>query len=231
MAAPTSPDAAELRLNLGSDGTYQVQVKSWREIPFRTVVRQQYDFSCGSAAVATLLSFHYGRTTPEQQVFTDMWNKGDQEAIRKVGFSMLDIKNYLDGMGYRTEGFRLTPAQLRQAARPGLVILDLKGYKHFVVVKGVVADRVLVGDPMLGLGQYTMKEFQSHWNGIFLAVVSSPLKGRPTFNLTSDWSPWSRAPLTEGPRDFPLTKVTDNLPLVSQLTPQILFDPRNPSGQ
>lgn len=231
LAAPTQPDAAELRLSNGADGSFRIHVMSWQEIPFRSVVRQQYDFSCGSAAIATLLSFHYGRPTPERSVFSAMWDKGDQEAIRKVGFSMLDIKNYLDSIGYRTEGFRLTPAQLRQTARPGIVILDLKGYKHFVVVKGVEGDRVLVGDPMLGISQYSMAEFQSHWNGIFMAVVASPLKGRPGFNLASDWTPWSTAPLREGVPYRPISQITDNLPPDYQITPRILFDPRNPSGQ
>jgi predicted double-glycine peptidase len=214
-----------MKLNNGADGNYSVPVMSWREIPFRTVVRQQYDFSCGSAAVATLLTYQYGLPTPEGRVFATMWEKGDQEAIRKVGFSMLDIKNYLDGIGYRTEGFRLSIAQLRQAARPGLVILDLKGYKHFVVVKGVIGDRVLVGDPMLGLGQYTLKQFQEHWNGIFLAIVSSPAKEAPTFNLASDWTPWSKAPLDWGRPDVPITRLTDNLPPTYQLTTQIIIGP------
>jgi hypothetical protein len=231
LLIPAHLDAAEMRLNLGADGNYSIHVRSWAEIPFRTVVRQQFDFSCGSAAVATLLSYHYDRPTPEAQVFSTMWEKGDQAAIRKAGFSMLDIKNYLDGIGYRTQGFRLTIAQLQQAARPGLVILDLRGYKHFVVVKGVEDGQVLVGDPMLGLSRYSLANFQSHWNGIFLAVVASPLKSRPTFNLVSDWTPWATAPLETAAYATPITKLTDYLPPIYQITPQILVDPRNPGGQ
>lgn len=229
-AAPSRLSAGEVRLSQGADGNYRVAVMSWQEIPFRSVVRQQYDFSCGSAAVATLLSHHYGARTPERQVFTAMWETGDQSAIRKAGFSMLDIKNYLDGIGFRTEGFRLTPAQLRQAARPGIVILDLNGYKHFVVVKGVQGDRVLVGDPMLGLNQYSLADFAKHWNGIFLAVIRSPAKVRPTFNLASDWTPWSRAPLRLGLPEMPISQVTNYLPPDYQLSREILIDPRNPSG-
>jgi predicted double-glycine peptidase len=231
LLLPTYPDAAEMRLNNGTEGSYSIHVRSWAEIPFRTVVRQQFDFSCGSAAVATLLSYHYGRPTPEAQVFTAMWAKGDQTAIRKAGFSMLDIKNYLDSIGYRTEGFRLTAAQLRQAARPGLVILNLKGYKHFVVVKGVANDQVLVGDPMLGLSRYSLADFQSRWNGIFLAVVASPLKSRPDFNLASEWVPWATAPLETAAYAVPITKLTNYLPPLYQITPQIIVDPRNPGGK
>src|SRR5208283_4171640 len=62
---------------------------------FRTTWHQQYDFSCGSAAVATLLSFHYGRPTNETTVFKAMFAAGDQARIQVQGFSLLDMKRYL----------------------------------------------------------------------------------------------------------------------------------------
>ena len=50
---------------LGEPGSsYSMSVRSLKEMrlreAFRTTLRQQYDFSCGSAAVATLLTHHYG---------------------------------------------------------------------------------------------------------------------------------------------------------------------------
>src|SRR3546814_13412897 len=66
---------------------------TWWDIPFRSVIRQRYDFSCGSAALATLLTYHYGAPTSEAMPFRAMWEKGDREAIRKVGFSMLDMRS------------------------------------------------------------------------------------------------------------------------------------------
>ena len=89
----------------GEGAGASVKVTSWRDIPFRTVVRQQYDFSCGSAAVATLLTYQYGRKVSEAEVFKAMYAVGDQEKIQKVGFSMLDMKRYLDEHGH--EGRRV----------------------------------------------------------------------------------------------------------------------------
>jgi hypothetical protein len=43
----------------GIGGGDNVLVKSMKERKFEQVVRQQYDFSCGSAALATLLTYHY----------------------------------------------------------------------------------------------------------------------------------------------------------------------------
>lgn len=191
---------------------------SWAEIPFRSVVRQQYDFSCGSAAVATLLSFHYGVQTPERPIFGSMWAAGDQPTIRKLGFSMLDIKHYLDSIQFRTEGFRLSLDQIRRLDRPGIIILDLKGYRHFVVVKGVAGDQVLVGDPMLGLMRYSTTDLMAHWNGIFLTIVDSPDHRQPRFNVAGDWRRWSTAPLQDGDLRTSIASVTDNLPPLYQIT-------------
>lgn len=224
----STPGDAEVRLSATDAGaSYQVSVMTWWEIPFRSVVRQRYDFSCGSAAVATLLSFHYDRPTPEREAFAAMWRAGDREAIRRVGFSMLDMKAYLDGIGYRTEGFRLTPEELGQFAQPVIVLIDLNGFKHFVVVKGVRGDRVLVGDPMLGITEYAARDFAAMWNGIALAVVEAPDARRAAFNLAGDWGPWSRAPMEDGGGMRVATgDLTTNLPPSYQITPQILLDVR-----
>ena len=217
---------AEVRLSGEAGGNYRVSVRSWWEIPFRSVVRQQYDFSCGSAAVATLMTYHYGRPTPERVAFAGMWEAGDQAVIRKSGFSMLDMKNLLTKLGYRAEGFKLTVDQLKTINQPGIVLLDLNGYKHFVVVKGLRDGTVLVGDPMLGLGQYSRKDFAKVWNGVFLGIVSGPDDVRPKFNLASDWGPWASAPLEQGGIRVAVGDLTTHLPFDYQISSELLFNVR-----
>lgn len=219
------PAAAEVRLSGEAGGNYTVDVMSWWEIPFRSVVRQQYDFSCGSAALATLLTYHYGRSTPEQAAFKRMWDTGDQEAIRKVGFSMLDMKAYLAGIGLRADGYRLGETGLLKMNRPAIVLLDLKGFKHFVVIKGLRNGRVLVGDPMLGLNEYAIADFMKVWNGIAL-IIAKPDGRSPAFNLAGDWGPWSTAPMEDGAMRIANDDFTTHLPPSYQITPQILLDVR-----
>src|SRR3546814_17093066 len=101
-ALAAAPAAAEVRLTgPETGGTYQLQVMTWWDIPFRSVIRQRYDFSCGSAALATLLTYHYGAPTSEAMPFRAMWEKGDREAIRKVGFSRSEERRVGKG-GVRT---------------------------------------------------------------------------------------------------------------------------------
>jgi uncharacterized protein len=114
--------SAEVRLGVeATGGNYAVHVMTWWEIPFRSIVRQRYDFSCGSAALATLLTHHYGIRTPERQPFLAMWNNGDRVKIRKSGFSMLDMKSYLLSRGFKAEGYRMTVDELVKVSQPSIV--------------------------------------------------------------------------------------------------------------
>ena len=217
-----SPAVANTRITAGAAGTERVAVISWAEIPFRTVIRQQFDFSCGSAAVATMLSYNYGYRTAEQPVFAEMWRVGDQPIIRKQGFSMLDIKRYLDRIGYKAEGFRLTIAKLKAVDQPGIIILNLNGYKHFVVIKGVTGDKVVVGDPMLGLMKYTFADLAARWNGIFLTIVAKPDHRPVLFNTAGDITPWAGTALSAGVARSSLAQTTNYLPPFYQITPTVL---------
>ena len=219
-AAAAAPEAAaQVRLN-GQAGEFQVSVMSWRDIPFRTVVRQQYDYSCGSAAVATMLRFHYGLNVHEAEVFQSMYERGDQARIRSVGFSMLDMRSYLEQRGFRADGLRLSLDRLAALQVPAIALITHDNYRHFVVVKGISADRVLVGDPTFGLQTYTRAEFEQIWNGVVLAVRQTP-EGwpPPAYNRAEEWRPWSRAPLNMAQQPISATDLTLSFRELYQITP------------
>lgn len=197
-----SPAEAQVRTHGEGGGSYTVSVMSWRDIPFRTVVRQQYDYSCGSAAVATLLRFHYGTHVTEAEIFQNMFARGDQARIQQVGFSMLDMRSYLEERGFRADGLRLSLDRLATLETPAIALITPGNYRHFVVVKGVTDTHVLVGDPTFGLQTYTRADFEAVWNGVVLAIRNTPEGvSDPIYNAENEWQPWSRAPLgdAQGP--------------------------------
>jgi predicted double-glycine peptidase len=202
FCALSAPAAAQVRTHGEGGGHYSISVMSWRDIPFRTVVRQQYDYSCGSAAVATLLSYHYALPVGENEVFRSMFERGDQERIQRVGFSMLDMRTYLESRGFAADGLRLSLDRLAGLDIPAIALITHDNYRHFVVVKGVSATEVLVGDPTFGLRTYSRAEFEAMWNGVVLAI-RRPQDGAPApiYNRADEWRPWSRAPLSaaQGP--------------------------------
>ena len=176
----------------------RVPVQSMAERKFATVVRQQYDFSCGSAAVATLLTHHYQRPTSETEAFQSMWEVGDQDRIKELGFSLLEMKRYLESMNMKADGFRLTLDRIAEIGVPGIALVEVKGYRHFVVVKGITEKSVLIGDPSAGILSRSRDEFEEHWDGVILFVRSDVVRGKENFNKIADWklapsSPYDRA--------------------------------------
>jgi predicted double-glycine peptidase len=171
-----------------------VPVTSIKEARFGTVVKQHYDFSCGSAAVATLLTYHYGRPTNEEAAFRAMFEVGDRDAIRKQGFSLLDMKKYLASRGLRADGFRLPLEKFAEVGIPAIALVNTKGYRHFVVIKGLTGDDVLVGDPALGTRVMNRSAFKAIWGGILFVIRDEIKIGRANFNKQEDWNVRGKAP-------------------------------------
>lgn len=154
-------------------GVVHKKIISIREQRFVNVVPQQTDFSCGAAALATILKYAYGRDITEQSVMTDLFKVSDPELVRQKGFSLLDIKRYVQAIGMRGRGYELSAEKLKDIKVPTLVLLNLKGYKHFVVLKKVVDGQAYVADPALGNKIYELDQFKSMWNGIVFAIIGA----------------------------------------------------------
>lgn len=178
-------------------GVFSVPVTSIRESRFTSTMRQQFDFSCGSAALATLLTHHYGYPVNEQDVFAEMFDRGDKAKIRQEGFSLLDMKNYLDAHGFKADGFKADLDELGSSGIPAIVLIKENGYHHFVVVKGVKDGRVLIGDPSAGTRAMPRSQFESVWQNHILFVVHNKQE-LAHFNAEKDWRVAPRAPLASG---------------------------------
>lgn len=183
----------------GIGGDVRVEINSYENRRFDSVMRQQYDFSCGSAAVASLLAFHYQDKVTEHDVFVEMLALADEEKVRKHGFSMLDMKHYLEARGYRADGFRMALSGLREKVRlPMIVLLNIEGFRHFVLIKGISEDEVLVGDPARGLKVYSYGQFSDYWNGTAFIIRSHLEQGRDAFLGEGHWPQVARAPVQKG---------------------------------
>src|SRR5574338_13912 len=92
LSIATTATAATVEVTPGVGSRMLLQVWSMRELKVRSVILQKYDYSCGSAAVATLLTYHYDHPLTEETAFRTMFDHGNQEKIQKEGFSFLDMK-------------------------------------------------------------------------------------------------------------------------------------------
>jgi predicted double-glycine peptidase len=180
-----------------AQGSYSLHLTSLKEARFRNTIRQKYDFSCGSAAVATLLSYQYGYPVDEQAAFVQMYAHGNRQKIRREGFSLLDIKRYLYSNGFDADGFQLPLEKLQQEMLPAIALINEKGYHHFVVIKGLRGGRVLVGDPALGTRSRSVAQFDRMWENKLLFVIHNR-RNWATFNSPDDWRAAPFAPMQAG---------------------------------
>ncbi len=139
-------------------------VQSMLERRQNHVVIQRWDLSCGAAALATLMDYQHGEAFTEKAVAESMLRRSDPLTVRiKGGFSLLDMKRFAQPAGYRGRGFM--PLQFAQllARLPAIVPVELNGYRHFVIVRGAVADRVLLADPAFGNRSLAAADFRRAW--------------------------------------------------------------------
>ena len=68
------------------------KVISLREKKFIKIVPQSKDYSCGAAAIATVLTHHFGMDTSEANTIQGLLKVADLEVVKKKGFSLLDLK-------------------------------------------------------------------------------------------------------------------------------------------
>jgi predicted double-glycine peptidase len=159
-----------------------VRIEPFSELKYKNIVRQAYDYSCGSAALVTILNHQLGIAVTEQQSMEGMMAHGEKDKIiERRGFSLLDMKRYLASIGVDSAGFRAELADLLTLGQPAIVPIDYAGFKHFVVLRGVRDGLVFLADPSAGNIIFPVSEFATLWdrNTLFMAY---PPKGAAPVN-------------------------------------------------
>ena len=163
-------------MRIAVDEDYQedlvVNVEPLAVKKFKNVVRQAYDYSCGSAALTTLLDYYLGRNFQERQVMEGLLQFGETERIvQRRGFSLLDMKRLVTALGHPSGGFKAEASDLETLDHPAIAPIKYAGFKHFVVIRSVYDGRVYVADPALGNISFTLSRFLEVWDDNVLFIV------------------------------------------------------------
>lgn len=202
LAVSLPASAAEFSLD-GGRVRLKKSMRSLQEIRQGTTIRQQWDNSCGSGALSTLLTYHYGDKVSEAAIAKSLLQRTDPLKVRaRGGFSLLDLKRFVESRGYEGKGYAgLSLEELEGLGLPAIVPVNINGYDHFVVFRGTSGDRVVLSDPAFGSATMRKGRFMEIWNrGIGFVVISrgsSPsvagLEPRPQEVLIPDNSASARA--------------------------------------
>ena len=153
---------------------YGQPVRSLLEIRHQGVVVQQWDSSCGAAALATVLTYALKDPVSERTVAEGMLRRTNPLRVRvRGGFSLLDMKRFAENRGYSAAGFRdLSLHELLEMQSPIVPIAE-HGNPHFVVVRGLKEDGALdIADPAFGNRKISIERFTTVWqNGIGFIVT------------------------------------------------------------
>ncbi len=187
--------------NLAGISQFSKPLVSMREQKFENLVEQKYDFSCGAAALTTILKHAYHIDVDELGVLKGLAKVSDEETVKEKGFSLLDIRKYVHTLGLRGRGYKLSGSNLEQVKIPTIVRVNIRGYHHFVVLKRVVGDEVYIGDPALGNRVMSRDEFIQGWSGSVFAIVGKGFDKRtvlsqPKQALTARKFLFGKAPVT-----------------------------------
>ena len=160
-------------------------VKPLAEQQFKNIVHQAYDYSCGSAALTTVLNGYLGRQFSERQVMDGLLKFGETEKIvQRRGFSLLDMKRLTTALGHPSGGYKGKFDDLKKLDHPAIVPIHYGGFKHFVVVKKYKEGRVFVADPALGNISFPEARFQQIWeNNVMFIVFPNGFKPQSTLEL------------------------------------------------
>jgi predicted double-glycine peptidase len=149
---------------IGNAPTFQ----SLLELRRTKVVVQKWDLSCGAAVLATVLRYQFNDPVPEKEIAQELMRRReylDNPLLVRAreGFSMLDLKRYVDARGYEGEGLgQLTMRDLYELA-PVIVPVSFHGYNHFVIFRGGLGNRVLLADPAYGNRTMLEERFEHAW--------------------------------------------------------------------
>jgi hypothetical protein len=143
-------------------------VVSLAEIRQQNVSIQEWDLSCGAAALATILNYQHGDSVSEREIATRLMSRTEYlenpMLVRlRQGFSLLDLKRFVDDRGYNGVGLGQLTLEHLIARAPVIVPINAYGYQHFVVFKGVLGNRVLLADPAFGNRTMLRSAFENVW--------------------------------------------------------------------
>lgn len=154
---------------------FERRVVSWNELKTQNIVMQRRDFSCGAAAMATVLRYHWGEDVNETQILVALERMLTPEQLRdreERGLLLGDLEDVAKEMGYVAATGTLKLDKLLQSKVPVVVGIRFGETNHFVVFRGWYDRFVFLADPIRGNVRMTRTGFADKWIENAILVVA-----------------------------------------------------------
>lgn len=145
------------------------QITSYIEIKNKNLIRQKFDYSCGSASLATILKYFYGINITEKDILKKIlgikgYNSQNKEVrLRKEdeGLSFFDLSNYVKTQGFKALGLALNLQTLFNIKIPVILYLKINNNEHFTVYKNKDKHFIYLSDPSFGNIKIRISKFKT----------------------------------------------------------------------
>ncbi len=140
----------------------QPHATTWQTLKQRHVVMQSRDYSCGAAALATLMRYYWGDDVGEADVLEAILANltlAQLEDRVENGLSMTDLRKAAVTAGYQATMGTRSLAQLTELKAPVIIRIEKNDHEHFVVFRGLAGDRVFLADPIRGNVRVAFNQF------------------------------------------------------------------------
>lgn len=137
----------------------QIPLKSYSELKSKNLIKQQYDFSCGAASLATLLTYYLDEKTSEKEIL-DFLFPDIKDFTQKQEISFLDLANFSKSKGFKALGLSIDFSTLLEVKVPVIVYLLTRKNQHFSVFIGADKNFIYLADPSFGNIKIKYKKFK-----------------------------------------------------------------------
>ena len=130
--------------------------------PKLPIILQDERAECGHACVA-MVSNYFGH-------HLDLYSLRSISNTSSRGITLLDINQLLERLGFVTRPLQVPMDELHLIKCPAILHWDMN---HFVVLKQVKKNHVVIHDPAMGIQKCTLEEVSKSFTGIVLEVEKS----------------------------------------------------------
>jgi ATP-binding cassette subfamily B protein len=193
----------------------------------KTFTKQYSQFYCGLACLTSIVKYHGGEITQEKLRETS--------GTTLQGTSLLGLYQSAQKLGFLVKGYEADFENLKKMEVPVILhILKEGNLEHYVVCYGYDAGRFTIGDPGIGILEYSEEELEAVWKSKAMLVLT-PGVGykRKKTELKNQWN-WIKGLIKE---DVPVLSVAalmgvvlSVLGLAVAIYTQKLIDKILPSG-
>ena len=154
---------------------------------YEATIPQQFDYTCGAASIATVLTYYWDLPTTETEVIDVLKQRYSLEEIarrRETGLSFDDLIFAAERLGFEAQGAQVAADELPKLRGPAIIQLVNSKFQHFVILRQVGIGVYYVSDPIVGERVMSAPDFRREFAGYVLAIwrdgVPLPLDAKLT---------------------------------------------------